>query len=517
MAYAGIAGVSPLMGLYTIPLPLFLYAILGTSRLLVVGPDSATALISASVVGAMAAKGTADFMTLTVALAFAAGVLFLLFGALRMGWVVNFISRPVMSGFLEGVVLVTILGQIPKLLGIMGDGGDFFPKLWHIWQQTPQINPVTAAIGLISLVSLIVIKRLLPKLPASLIVIALAAAVVSIFNLSAQGVQVMGQLTAVLPPLHLPTAPLSDYFALVPGALALALLGYIETLGAAEAAAGDSEIDPDQEFIALGAANLGSALSGGFVAVGSLSKTSVAVAAKGKTQLGAVVSGVLAIFTIGVLMPLLANLPDAALAAVVIVAMVDLDQTARLKQQLAFSQTEFALALASLAGVLVLGILPGIALGVALSLLALIWRAGHPGTAVLGRITGEVTYRDIKRHPEAQTFPGLLIFRFDADLIFPNSRHFSATVKRAIAESNVPTKVVLINAETINDIDITGAETLVKLQKRLIQQNILLWLAQVKDPVMDKLRQTGIENIIGVEHCFESVNDGVRSFTGQAT
>ncbi len=519
MAYAGIAGVSPLMGLYTIPLPLFLYALLGTSRLLVVGPDSITALISASAVGAVAAKGTADFATMTVAMALLVGVLFLIFGVIRMGWVVNFISKPVMSGFLEGVVLITILGQIPKLLGIAGRGGNFFPDLWAIWQQLPQVHPATAVIGLTSLALLIVIERRLPRLPVFLLVLALAAAAGSIFHLPQQGVKVIGRVTDTAPAIRLSAISLNSYLSLLPGGLAIALLGYVETLGAAEgaAAAGDDDIDPDREFIALGAANLGSALSGGFVAVGSLSKTSVALAAKGKTQLGAVVSGVLAIFTIGVLMPLLANLPEAALAAVVIAAMLKLDQSARLKEQLAFSRVEFALALASFVGVLTLGVLSGVAFGVTLSLLALIWRAGHPGTAVLGKIPGETTYRDIKRRPEAQTIPGLLIFRFDADLIFPNSRYFIATVKRAIAHSPTPTQIVLINAETINDIDITGAETLVKLHKILVQQNIHLWLAQVKDPVMDKLRRMGIEDLIGASRCFESINDGVHTFIGKAS
>ncbi len=514
MAYAGIANVPPLMGLYTVPLPLFLYAILGSSRLMVVGPDSATALISASVVGALAGAGSAQFMALTSALAIAVGVFFLAFGLLKMGWIASFISVPVMAGFLEGIVLITILGQIPALLGIQKASGDFFPKTWALLQQLPGMGWLVPAIGLGSLALILILKQAAPKLPGGLIAVTVAILATMGLGLTGKGVDVVGMLATKLPAIRLPQASLSQYMALIPGALAIVLLGYIETLASAEGAAlkGGGDVDPDQELIALGAANLGTGASGGFIAVGSLSKTSVAMDAGGKTQMAYVFTGALVLLTLRFLMPLLANLPYATLAAIVIAAMIDLDQSRKLARFWRYSPIEFSLGLAALFGVLIFGILPGVGLGVGLSLLVLIWRSAHPGVAVLGQMPDGCTFRDIARHPEARTFPGMLIFRIDAQLTFPDSDYFTAMVKREIARAQEPVQVVLIDAETINDVDITGTKALKKLNATLATQDIDLWLAQVKDPVFDKLRRMDVITDIGVDHCFKSVKKAVQAF-----
>ncbi len=517
MAYAGIAHVPPLMGLYTVPLPLFAYAILGSSRLMVVGPDSATALISASVVGGLAGAGSARFMALTSALAIAVGVFFFVFGLLKMGWIASFISQPVMTGFLEGIVLVTILGQVPALLGVPEAHGRFFVKLWGIIQESSQMSWLVPAIGLGSLTLLFGLRRWAPKLPAGLITVTLAIILVTVLGLAEDGVRVVGMLGAHLPSLRLPDVAPSDYLKLIPGALAIVLLGYIETLASDEGAAlkGGGEADPDQELIALGAANLGAGVSGGFIAVGSLSKTSVAMSAGGKTQLAYVFTGALVLLTLRFLMPLLENLPYATLAAIVIAAMMELDQSRKLATFWRYNPLEFGLALVALFGVLILGVLPGVGLGVALSLLVLIWRSAHPGVAVIGQMPDGCTYRDIARHPEARTFPGLLIFRIDAQLVFPDSRYFVASVLQEVARAKEPVEVVIINAETINDVDITGADALKKLNARLAKRGVDLWLAQVKDPVFDKLRRMEIIDVIGVSHCFKSVKEAVIAFERQ--
>jgi high affinity sulfate transporter 1 len=515
MAYAGIAGVPPIMGLYTIPIPLFFYAIFGTSRTLVVGPDSATALISASAVGAVAAVGAAEYLVLTSAMAIAVGIFFIVFGILRMGWIANFISIPVMSGFLEGVVMVTIIGQVPKLFGIEGGGDNFFEKLWAIIQVLPDTNLTTLALGVGSLVLIFGIGRYVSKLPAALMTIIISIVAVSVLDLTANGVDVIGTLSIGLPPMGLPDVSLTEYMTIVPGALAILLLGYIETLGAAKSAAsrGGGKIDPDQELVAMGAANLGAGLSSGFVAAGSLSKTSVAMGAGGKTQISHVVSGILAILTLLFLMPLFTNLPEATLAAVVIMAMIGLDQTARLKKELKLSRTEFTLGMICFFGVLTLGVLQGVGLGVLLSLLVLIKKASHPGTAVLGRVPGERTYyRDIQRRPDAETIPRLLIFRFDARLIFFNCYFFASEVKRGIAEAGEPVKTVLIDAEAMNDIDITGADRLIKLNTELNSKNIVMFLSHVRDPLRDKMRRMGVEDAIGSDHIYETTRDGVDAF-----
>ena len=515
MAYAGIAGVPPIMGLYTLPLPLFFYAIFGTSRTLVVGPDSAVALISASAIGAVAAVGAAEYLALTSAMAIAVGVFFIVFGILRMGWIANFISIPVMSGFLEGVVMVTIIGQVPKLFGIEGGGGDFFEKLWAIIQALPDTNLTTLALGVGSLVLIFAIGRYVSKLPAALITLIISIVVVSALDLTTKGVDVIGTFSSGLPPMSLPDVSLTEYIAIIPGALAILLLGYVETLGAAKSAAssGGGKIDPDQELVALGAANLGAGLSTGFVAAGSLSKTSVAMGAGGKTQISHIVSGILAILTLVFLMPLFTNLPDATLAAIVIVALIGLDQTAKLKKELKLSRTEFTLGMICFFGVLTLGVLQGVGLGVVLSLLVLIKKASHPGTAVLGRVPGERTYyRDIQRRKDAKTIPGLLIFRFDARLIFFNCNFFASEVKRCIAEAKEPVKTVLIDAEAMNDIDITGADRLIKLNTELNSKNIVMFLSHVRDPLRDKMRRMGVEDAIGSDHIYETTRDGVDAF-----
>ncbi len=511
MAYAGIAGVPPIMGLYTLPLPLFFYAIFGTSRTLVVGADSAACLISASAVGALAACGAAEYLALTTAMAIAVGVFLIVFGTLRMGWIADFISIPVMAGFLEGVVLVTIIGQVPKLFGIGGGGGNFFEKLLAIIQGLPDTNLTTMALGFGSIVLIVAIGRHVSKLPAALTTIIISIVAVSALDLATKGVDVVGTLSTGLPPISLPDASLIDYMAVIPGAMAIVLLGYIETTGAASKE--DGRIDPDQELVALGTANLGAGLSSGFVVAGSLSKTSVAMGAGGKTQISHVVSAILAILTLLVLMPLFANLPEATLAAIVIVAMVGLDQTAKLKKAMKFSRTEFALGLVCFIGVLTLGVLEGVGLGVALSLLVLIKKACRPGTAVLGRVPGERTYyRDVRRRPDAETMPGLLIFRFDARLIFFNCNFFASEVKRNIAKAREPVKTVLIDAEAMNDIDITGADCLIKLNTELNRKNIVMFLTHVRDPLRDKMHRMGVVDAIGSGHIYETTRDGVDAF-----
>src|SRR3954468_6063307 len=288
MAYAGIVGVPPIMGLYTIVPALLAYALLGTSRQLVVGPDNGTGLISAVTVGAIATQGTAEFNSLTSTLAVLIGLFFFSFGVMRMGWVASFIPTPVMRGFIEGLVYVTIIGQVPHLLGISGASGSFFTKLWHVLQHLSDVSLAPVLTGLLSLSAMLLLRYLAPAIPAALVVMATATIVIGLLGGEATGVHVAGHLPSGLPHLTLPNLDISTLSELVPGALAIVLVGYAEALGAAKAAALQSggEIDPNQELIAHGPANILSGLFGGFLAVGSLSKTSVAISAGARTQHG---------------------------------------------------------------------------------------------------------------------------------------------------------------------------------------------------------------------------------------
>src|SRR5215471_9661340 len=306
MAYAGIVGVPPIMGLYTIVPALLAYALLGSSRQLVVGPDTATGLISALTVGAIAAQGTAQFNTLTSTLAVMIGIFFLSFGIMRMGWVASFIPASVMRGFIEGLVYVTIIGQVPHLLGISGASGNFFTKLWNILQHLPDISVAATLTGVLCLTAMLLFRYLAPSIPAALVVVAVATVLIGLLGGEATGVHVAGHIPSGLPHLTLPNLDATTLYQLVPGALAIVLVGYAEALGAAKAAAlqGGGDIDPNQELIAHGPANILSGLFGGFLVVGSLSKTSVAMAAGARSQVANLVAAIFCLLTLVLLTPL---------------------------------------------------------------------------------------------------------------------------------------------------------------------------------------------------------------------
>ena len=352
MAYSGIVGVPPIMGLYTIVPALLAYALLGTSRQLVVGPDTATGLISAVTIGAIASQGTAEFNSLTSTLAVLIGFFFLVFGIIRMGWVASFIPTPVMRGFIEGLVYVTIIGQVPHLLGISGASGNFFTKFWHILQHLPDVSAAPVVTGILSLAAMLLFRHFAPAIPAALVVMATATIVIGLLGGEATGVHVAGHLPSGLPHLTWPNLDLSTLNELVPGALAIVLVGYAEALGAAKAAAMQSagKIDPNQELIAHGPANILSGLFGGFLVVGSLSKTSVATAAGARSQLANLVAAVFSFFTLIFLTPLFRNMPQPALASIVIAAMLHLTKPSYLRELLARSRWSFAISVIVILG-----------------------------------------------------------------------------------------------------------------------------------------------------------------------
>jgi high affinity sulfate transporter 1 len=518
MAYAGIVGVPPIMGLYTIVPPLIIYALVGTSRLLVVGPDTATGLISALTVGAIAVQGTADFNTLTSTLAILIGAFFLLFGALRMGWVAAFIPAPVMRGFIEGLVCVTIIGQVPHLLGIDGTSGNFFTKLWFVLQHLPGASLAPVLTGLLSLVVMLLLRHLAPRLPAALVVAVVATILVALLNGEAAGIHVVGDLPSGLPNLALPDLDPAKLWDLAPGALAIVLVGYAEALGGARAAImqGDSDIDPNQELVAHGPANILSGLFGGFLVVGSLSKTSVAIAAGARTQLANLVAAFFCFLTLVLLTPLFRGMPHPALAAVVIAAMLHLSKPAYLRDLLGRARWEFAIAAIVVGGELTLGVLQGIALGVALSLLMLIYRTSHPRGAVLGQLPGTEAYRDVQRHPEALTFPGLLIWRAGGDLFFASIGHLDQGLRAALATHRPPATQLLLDADSVNFIDTSACDAVLNVIKELQSQGIIFAFARVRDEVREQMRLGGIEAAVGSTNFHERVTDGVRAWQQQA-
>ena len=519
MAYSGIAGVPPLIGLYTVPIPLIAYAIFGTSRTMVIGPDSATALISAGTVGAVIASQSgatqvAEYIAISSALALIVGVIFLVLGLARMGWVANFIPTPVMKGFIQGLVWITIIGQVPKLFGIEGEQGNFFEKLWAMIPNLAEARPMTTAIGIGSLILLALIKKFVPRVPAALTAVIVSIVIVSIFDLGTQGVELVGQVEAGLPNLAMPDFSFEQLQLLIPGALAIVLLGYAETLGAAKAAAskGGGTVDPNQELVSHGPANIGSAFSGGFVVVGSLSKTSVSMGSGGKTQMASLVHALFIILTLMFLLPLFSNLPHAALAAIVIEAMLGLLDFSYLKQLWKQSRIELSIAMVAYLGVMIIGVLPGMGLGISLSILLLIYRASSPHSAVLGRFGGTNTFRDISLHPELETTPGQMIFRFDSSLFFASANHFEEALQKNINSAEQPVREVLIDAESINLIDSTATEMLLKLHSDLETKGIALAFSRVRDPVKDKMQLSGLVDAMSSDHFYDTLAQGVEAF-----
>ena len=517
MAYAGIVGVPAIMGLYTVVPPLIAYAVFGSSRLLVVGPDTATGLISALTVGVLATQGTAAFNSLTSTLAVLIGALFLLLGALRMGWVAAFIPTPVMRGFIEGLVCVTIIGQVPHLLGIEGASGNFFSKLWSILRHVPDIAFAPALTGALSLTAMLSLRRFASKIPAALVVAAGATILIGFVGDEANGISVVGGLPSGLPHFALPDLNPTTLRDLLPGALAIVLVGYAEALGGAKAAAMTSggDIDPNQELIAHGPANILSGLFGGFLVVGSLSKTSVAIGAGARTQVANLVAAVSCFLTLILLTPLFRDLPHPALAAIVIAAMLHLSKPEYLCDLWAQSRWEFTLALIVVVGELTLGVLQGIAIGVVLSLLLLIYRASHPRGAVLGQLPGTEAYRYVGLHPEAVVFPGLLIWRIGGDLFFASVGHFEASLNAALAASHPRTRHVLLDAESVNFIDASAGGELATFLRKLRADGVTVAFARVRDSVRGQMRLAGIEEALGAPNFHERITDGVHAWQEQ--
>jgi sulfate permease, SulP family len=516
MAYAGIVGVPPIMGLYTIVPALIAYVLLGTSRQLVVGPDTATGLISALTVAAIVVQGPA-YNALTSTLAILIGFFFLLFGVMRMGWVAAFVSTPVMRGFIEGLVYVTIIGQVPHLIGIEGVSGNFFTKVWNVLQHLSDASFAPVLTGLLSLTAMQLLRHFAPHVPAALIVMIVATASIGLLGGEAAGVHVAGHIPSGLPHFAVPSFDIAILEALAPGALAIVLVGYAESLGAAKAAAIESggDIDPNQELVALGPANIASGLFGGFLVVGSLSKTSVAIAANARSQFANLVAAVFCLLTLIFLTPLFRNMPEPALAAIVIAAMLHLTKPHYLRELFVRSRWSFMNAVIVIAAELTLGVMHGIALGVVLSLLVLIYVTSHPQGAVLGRLPGTEAYRDVRRHPEAATFPGLLIWRVGGDLFFASVGQMEAGLRKSLAEIRPPIKQVLLDMGSVNFVDVSACDELITFIKQLQSRDVTIAFASVRDTVRQDMQLAKIESVVGLADFYERVTDGVCAWQRQ--
>ncbi len=521
LAYATIAGAPPVVGLYAAPGALILYAVFGSSRHLITGPMSATAALSAAAVAQFATAGSNEFVTLTAALAITAGVIGVLAGLMRLGFVANFISEPVLKGFIIGLALTIIAGQLPKLFGVEKGSGDFFEKIWDLVQQLGDTEWRTLLVGVISFAIVVGFRRFLPMIPGSLVAVAFGVAAVYAFDLDQHGVDIVGNIKGGLPSLGLPDMPAKEYLELAGSAVGIVLIGFAEGLGAAKTYATQHhyEIDANAELLGLGAANLGAGLSSGMVVNGSLSKTAVNGGAGAKSQVSGLSVAALTIVTLLFLTGLFEKLPEPTLAAVVIAAVLELVDIAALRrlyrvvvrgQHLGIgARPDFVAAVAALLGVLIFDTLPGLVIGIACSLVLLVYRASQPHISELGKTPGEPhRWSDLERNPDDTRVPGVVVLRVEAGLFFANADHVRQAVRHAAA--NEGTRAVILDAETVAFVDVTAADMLATLTGELAADGVLLIVAHDVGQVRDTLRETGAVDAIA-PNTYATVDEAIEA------
>jgi SulP family sulfate permease len=499
MAYAELAGMSPEAAFYAAPPALILYAIFGSSRRLVVVVSSTQAVFSAATVSALVPQGTLEYVTLTSALAIMAGVVSILAGLVRAGRLAQFFSASVLVGFVSGLALVIATRQVPKVLGIEGVDGSFLEQVWAIVTGLPETHLLTAIVGISAIVVMIALERVDERIPAPLVVLIGGIGVSVAFGLEARGVHVVGDLPSGLAGPAIPSVPLSDLALLLSGAVGLTLLNFAEAYGPARELAREhnEQVDPNQELIGLGAANVGAGLFQGFPIGGSLSKTAAAQNAGMQTQLAAFVAAGITIVVALTLTWVFEPLPEAILGAIVIVAVASMFKLAALRRLWRVGRPDFALAMAALFGVLVLDVLAGLVVAVVISLALVIWRASAARLTPLA-VVGQAMV-DADESPEAQPVPGVLVLRLEEPLFFANADTLLASVLAMAEEAAAPVRAVVLDLETTFGLDVPGADMIRQLAAELGRHGITLSLARVHPDVRQVLVRTGaVEAVAGL-------------------
>jgi len=512
IAYAGLAGLPPQAGLYTLLATLAAYAIFGTSRHLVAGATSAAAVLLASSVSDLGPAGAAEYAADAAALVLICGGLFLVAGLLRLGFIAHFLSRPVMESFVFGLAIFVTVSQLPKLFGIDKGDGDTIAQFVHVLGHLGDTSGATLAVGAGSLALLFGAERFAPLLPGGLIALVLGIVVSGALGLSAHGVHVVGEVPSGLPTPSVPDVAAGDLPALLAAAAGMLLVIFSESLGAAETFATKYgyEVDPDQELIALGVANGGSGFLGGLAGGGSLSQSAVNEGAGARSEVSPLVAAALILVTVLVLTPLFKNLPEAVLAALIIHAVSHLWKFGALRRFYTVRQVEFWLGLATLVGVITIDVLPGLVIGVVAMVLLVVYIASRPRLAVLGRAPDlPGVYGDIERHPDYERIPGLLVLRPNAPLFYANAVPFRDRIKQLVGASDPPPRAVIIEAGGSDRLDITSAEMLAELITTLRSAGIEFALADVRQTLIHTARRSGLFAELGDDHIFHTVDEAV--------
>ncbi len=511
IAYASLAGLPPQAGLYTLLASLAVYACFGSSRQLVVAATSASAVLIFSTVTSLGPKSPADYATLAAGMVVLTGLFFVLAGLFKFGFITAFLSRPVTEGFVFGLAIFVSVSQLPKLFGLKKGGGDTVSQLAHLIAHLGDTSLTTLAIGLPALVVLFGLERLAPRIPGGLVVLVLGIAFGAGLDVAHHGVETVGKIPTGLPSVAWPGLSLSELWVLIPSALGMMLVIFSEALGAAENFADKHgyRLDSNQEMIALGLANLGSGLLGGLACGGSLSQSAVNDGAGARSELSSLVAAVLSLVTVIALTPIFKDLPEAVLGALIIHAVSHLMKVGEMRRFYRLKRREFWLGLATLVAVITLDVLPALIIGVVFSLALLIYRASRAPVSTLGSDPANPgAFEDIKRHPDAEAVPGVLVIRPDAPLFYANAQSIRDFVESA-ASSTDGVHTVVLDLDGNDDIDITTAEQLDKLTTNLHRRDVLVAVVHLHKPAAEMAAATGLLDRLGRHHVFSTLADAV--------
>lgn len=514
MAYAGVAGLPPVTGLWAVLPAIVLYALIGSSRLLSVGPESTTALMTAVAVGPLAGGDPGRYAVLAAALAVVVGLLCLMAWAVRLGFLADLLSRPVLVGYLAGVALIMIVDQLTRLTGVRTTGTDFLPKLYSFVLNLAHVHWPTVCLTLAVLAVLFALPRYWHLVPRPLLALVLATVVVAAFGLDERyGIAVIGSVPSGLPLPELP--PLGDLPQLVVPALGVLIVGYSDVILTARAFADRADpqsLDPNRELLALGAANLGAGVLHGFPVSSSASRTALAQSSKARSQAYSLFAALAVLLVLLFLGPLLAHTPSAVLGAIVVYAAVRLIEVGEFRRLAAFRRRELLLALGCLMGVLALGILYGVLVAVALSVVELLARVARPHDAVEGMVPGLAGMHDVDDYPTARTVPGLLIYRYDSPLFFANAENFRRRALAAVDGQEPPARWFVLNTEANVEVDVTALDAVDALRQELGHRGIVFALARVKQELREDLDAYGLTASVGAGRIYPTLPTALEAY-----
>jgi len=516
IAYAGLAGLPPEAGLYTLLATLAAYVLFGTSKHLVVAATSAAAVLLATAVASVQPATVEEYAGTAAAVVLLCAGLFLLAGVLRLGFIAQFLSRPVMEGFVFGLAIFVTVKQLPKLFGIPAGEGNSVQQLVHLLTHLDETSAVTLAVGMGALALLVGAERFAPRLPGGLLALVLGILISGALGLAQHGVAIVGTVPSGLPSVGIPDIKSEDVATLLAAAAGMVLVIFSESLGAAQAFATKYgyEIDPNQELIALGVANAGSGLVGGLAGGGSLSQSAVNEGAGARSEVSPLFAAGLILVTVLFLTPLFKNLPEAVLAALIIHAVARLWKFRQFRLYYREQRIEFWLGIATLAGVTLIDVLPGLLIGVVAMLLLVIYSASRPHLGVLARVPGVPgAYGDVERHPDYQRIPGLLVLRIEAPLFYANATLVRDRIKFLVGSSDPLPRAVILEPSAQDGLDITSAEMLEQLITTLRSAGIDFALADLRQPVIDMARRTGLLETLGENRIFHTIDEAVQTLS----